>query len=89
MSGSAGAGGFIVKDGDKGGTVRREVFGTSFAFYQVDSAKPGRDLDMKEQDWINAGGGKKSVTGSGLTNTRNQVNIDKYRTRGGKVTYCK
>jgi hypothetical protein len=42
-------------------------------------AAPGQDLDVLEESWMRAGGGKKTVPGSVLTNSRVEMNDTRYR----------
>jgi len=59
--------------------------GAAFSFEVVGRANPGKDLDVLEESWIRAGGGKKSVPGSVLQNGRVQMNDSKYLAAGGDV----
>ncbi|MFE3021512.1 polymorphic toxin-type HINT domain-containing protein [Streptomyces sp. NPDC059256] len=57
----------------------------SFTFEVLGRANPGKDLDVLEESWMRAGGGKKSVPGSVLENGRVQMNDDRYKAAGGDV----
>ena len=56
-----------------------------FTFEVLGRANPGLDLDVLEESWIRAGGGKNSVPGSVLQNDRVQMNDARYRAAGGTV----
>ncbi|MFF8280422.1 LamG-like jellyroll fold domain-containing protein [Streptomyces lateritius] len=57
----------------------------AFDFEVVGRANPGVDLDVLEESWMRAGGGKKTVPGSVLTNSRVQMSDERYRAAGGTV----
>ncbi|MFE9437474.1 polymorphic toxin-type HINT domain-containing protein [Streptomyces sp. NPDC006602] len=67
------------------GEHARDYPGKSFTFEVLGRANPGQDLDVLEESWMRAGGGKKSVPGSGLENTRVQMNDARYKAAGGTV----
>ncbi|GAA4491946.1 hypothetical protein GCM10023191_026770 [Actinoallomurus oryzae] len=58
---------------------------TTFDFDVLGRANPGTDLDVLEESWIRAGGGKASVPGSVLTNKRVQMSDKRYKAAGGTV----
>jgi hypothetical protein len=58
----------------------------AFTFEVLGRANPGQDLDVLEESWMRAGGGKSSVPGSVLTNDRVQMNDARYRAAGGCVS---
>jgi hypothetical protein len=60
----------------------------NFDFEVLGRAAPGKDLDVLEESWIRAGGGKASTPGSGLVNARNQMVQVKYVAAGGTVPQC-
>ncbi|MFE3553261.1 ricin-type beta-trefoil lectin domain protein [Streptomyces sp. NPDC059193] len=57
----------------------------SFTFEVLGRANPGQDLDVLEESWMRAGGGKKAVPGSVLENSRVQMNDTRYKAAGGTV----
>jgi hypothetical protein len=57
----------------------------SFKFEVLGRANPGVDLDVLEESWMRAGGGKKSVPGSVLQNKRVQMSDKRYKAAGGTV----
>ncbi|MFF9803339.1 polymorphic toxin-type HINT domain-containing protein, partial [Streptomyces rochei] len=57
----------------------------AFSFEVLGRANPGQDLDVLEESWMRAGGGKKSVPGSVLENGRVQMNDARYKAAGGSV----
>ncbi|MET9153771.1 hypothetical protein ABZX82_21240 [Streptomyces griseoflavus] len=57
----------------------------SFSFEVLGRANPGVALDVLEESWMRAGGGKKTVPGSALTNSRVQMNDARYKAAGGSV----
>lgn len=59
--------------------------GAAFSFEVVGCANLGKDLDVLEESWIRAGGGKKSVPGSAIQNSRVQMIDRKYLAAGGDV----
>jgi len=63
----------------------RDYPNKSFSFEVLGRANPGQDLDVLEESWMRAGGGKKSVPGSGLENSRVQMNDARYKAAGGTV----
>lgn len=67
------------------GEHAKDYPGKSFVFEVLGRANPGQDLDVLEESWMRAGGGKKSVPGSVLENTRVQMNDARYKAAGGTV----
>lgn len=63
----------------------RDYPGAAFTFEVLGRANAGKDLDVLEESWIRAGGGKSSVPGSVLTNKRVQMVDKKYKAAGGTV----
>ncbi|MFF4010641.1 polymorphic toxin-type HINT domain-containing protein [Streptomyces sp. NPDC001717] len=63
----------------------RDYPNKSFTFEVLGRANPGQDLDVLEESWMRAGGGKKTVPGSVLENTRVQMNDGRYKAAGGTV----
>ncbi|MFD8022588.1 ricin-type beta-trefoil lectin domain protein [Streptomyces lavendulae] len=57
----------------------------SFTFEVVDRGVAGTDLDVLEESWMRAGGGKRTVPGSVLTNKRVQMSEKRYKAAGGTV----
>jgi hypothetical protein len=57
----------------------------TYDFDALDRAAPGQDLDVREEDWIRAGGGptNKSNPNGGLENRRHQMNAPRYDAAGG------
>ncbi|MER6443777.1 hypothetical protein [Streptomyces venezuelae] len=64
----------------------RDYPNSAFAFEVLGRAAPGRDLDVLEESWMRAGGGKASVPSSVLTNKRVQTCEARYRAAGGTVS---
>ena len=63
----------------------RDYPNKAFTFEVLGRANPGQGLDVLEESWMRAGGGKKTVPGSVLENSRVQMNDDRYRAAGGTI----
>ncbi|WP_306319994.1 MULTISPECIES: polymorphic toxin-type HINT domain-containing protein [unclassified Streptomyces] len=63
----------------------RKRGGAGYNFEVLGRANPGQALDVLEEDWMRAGGGKSSVPGSVLENKRVQMNDARYKGAGGSV----
>ncbi|MEU6349497.1 polymorphic toxin-type HINT domain-containing protein [Streptomyces sp. NPDC047072] len=70
---------------ERQGEHRRKFPSAQFDFEVLGRAAPGVDLDVLEESWMRAGGGKRSVPGSVLDNSRVQMNDARYKAAGGTV----
>ncbi len=70
---------------ERQGEHARKHPGAAFSFEVLGRANPGVDLDVLEESWMRAGGGKRSVPGSVLDNGRVQMNDARYKAAGGTV----